>query len=142
MKIYEPKDVNEARRIISKDAGALIRCFDVELLRKLLEIKGSHSLILSLKNGKNSIRGIDSGFNHVLANLANKNGVTICFDMNELKGLDKKNKSIILSRLMQNMRICRKKKCKIKVINYRSVYDVRSLFLSLGCSSEQARDIV
>lgn len=142
MKIYEPRDIIEFRKIVSKDASVLIRCFDDELLRKVLETKGHHSLILSLKNGRNSIRGVDSGFNHVLASLASKNGITLCFDMSELKGTEKREKSAILSKLMQNLVLCRKKKCKIKVINYKSVYDVRSLFLSLGCSTEQLGEIL
>ena len=67
------------------------------------------------------LKQIDSGFNHVLGKIASNKDITIGFDLNEIQQLGKKDKAIILSKIIQNIKICRKTKVKVIFINYEDI---------------------
>lgn len=78
-----------------------------------------------------------SGLNHILCRLANENNVFIGFSLNSI--LNSENKFIILGRIMQNIKLCKKFKAKTIVASFarkpfemRSVHDIISLFKTLG----------
>jgi ribonuclease P/MRP protein subunit RPP1 len=94
---------------------------------------------------RDSLKQRDSGLNHVVAKEAKKNNIKIIIDFNELKKLKGKEKSIRLSRIIQNVKICRKAKCPIKIWDLSNKTDETSLKAfgaSVGMSSEQTRDCI
>ena len=91
----------------------------------------------------------DSGLNHVVAKEAAKRGVVVVVDFGEVSRLVGKAKALRLERLIQNIKICRKAKCPIKIVSFakngKGVVDEKGLSsfgVSLGMSSEQSRDAV
>lgn len=87
----------------------------------------------------------DSGINHVVAKEASKRGVVIIIDFNGIQKIKGKEKALRLGRLIQNVKICRKAGCDIKIAslasNQKSLVDERgrkSFGVSLGMSSSQA----
>jgi len=109
--------------------------------RKMLEY-GKFDILLSIEAGnrKNTIRQIDSGLNHVLAKIAVKNNISIGLDLNEIQKLPKTGKAKRLSRIAQNIKICRKVKTKLAVINTTNKIDVFHFLISLGASTKQAKE--
>jgi RNase P/RNase MRP subunit p30 len=78
-----------------------------------------------------------SGLNHVLCKLVKENNITIGFSLNTILNSD--DKSVILGRMIQNIKICRKFKVKTAIASFaqnplemRSIHDLLSLFVILG----------
>ena len=76
----------------------------------------------------------NSGFNHVLAKIAKKKNTTIGIDLDEIINSKGKQKSDILARTKQNIKLCNKNKLRMKFHgkNKRNIYDLKSLGLTLG----------
>jgi len=110
---------------------------------------------------KDSLKQRDSGINHVVAKLAKEKGVLIVVDMGEVRRLaslaagsgqraaGKKVLALRLSRIMQNVRVCRKAGCGIRIGSFGSkkseVFgekERRAFGFSLGMSSKQVADCV
>ena len=109
--------------------------------RSVLEY-GKFDLLLDIHSGKrkNTIKKIDSGLNHVLAKIATKNHISLGIDLKALTKLDKKEKSEVLSRIVNNIRVARKAKSKLKILNYKDKKSAFSFLLSLGASTQQAKE--
>ena len=107
---------------------------DDELNRKVLEKERIDVLLLSLTGRKDWMKQRDSGFNQVFAKLAKKNNVAIGINFDEIIDAEKKEKSEILARIRQNIKLCNKNKLKMKFISKekKDKYNLRSLGLSLG----------
>lgn len=89
-----------------------------------------------------------SGLNHVLATIARDKGVTIVINLSNLISIeDPKIKSILISRTIQNILVCRKANCKIKFATFAKfeseLLDEKQVFsigTSLRMSSQQAKE--
>ena len=74
-----------------------------------------------------SMHSRQSGFNHILAELAHKNNHTICLSHCSLLNSGAENFSIVLGRMMQNVRLCRKYKVRMKLASFaKSPYQMRA----------------
>ena len=135
------KNLEQAKNAIKKSAEKpiIIEAQDNAFNRKILEYGKFNILLLSNFQGKDSLKSLDSGLNHVLAKLAAKNKVAIGINLQKLQNLDKKQKAIQLSRIRQNLKICRKAKCEIKLINAKDSKDAQALLMSLGASTQQIK---
>jgi ribonuclease P/MRP protein subunit RPP1 len=111
--------------------------------RKLLEY-GKFDVLLSPESGsrRNTIRQIDSGLNHVLAKIATKNSVAIGIDIESISKLSKPEKAKRLAKIAQNIKICRKAKTKLAIINPVDKKDSMSLLSSLGASTQQTKQAI
>ncbi|HLF53588.1 MAG TPA: hypothetical protein VI544_00230 [Candidatus Nanoarchaeia archaeon] len=126
---------------ISKEKPIIVQAQNDEFNRKILEY-GKFNILLGIESGnrKRTIRNIDSGFNHVLAKIATKNKIALGIDMQELSNMKKEEKAKTLERLMQNIKTCRKSKTKISLLNYKDKKDAQSFLLSIGASTQQAKE--
>jgi len=115
---------------------------DDELNRKILEKEKIDILLINQSNRKDFQKQRNSGFNQVLAKLAKKNNVAIGINLDEI--IESKNKSEILSRVKQNIKLCNKNKLKMKFISEkhkRNIYDLKALGLVLGMPTQMVRDL-
>lgn len=103
---------------------------------------GKFDILLSPEKGKRerTLRQIDSGFNHVLAAIATKNKVTIGIDLGEISALPEKEKALRFERIIQNIKICRKAKTRLALLNYKDKKDAFAFLTSLGASTQQAKE--
>ncbi len=140
--IINTLDIEKARKMIreAKSKPIIVKAQDNEFNRKILEY-GKFDILLDVESGskKDSLKQMDSGLNEIIARIATKNNITIGLDLKEISNLDKKQKAITLARSSQNLKILRKTKTKLKALNYKDKIDVFSLLLSLGASSQQAK---
>ena len=121
-----------------KDAGVFIAIKSSNNDRDVIE-KSNVSMIFSLEDElrKDFIHQRASGLNHIMCNLAKQNDVIIGFSIKSILNSEKKH--IILGRIAQNIKICRKFKTKTIVASFaekpfemRSMHDITSLFGFLG----------
>lgn len=137
---------NEARKEIEKLAkegkDVIVKGDNINFNRLILENNKVDMLVLSHKDGKDKLKQRDSGLNEVLCGIAKKNDITLAFDLKELQIEDKKQRGKIIGRMMQNIFLIKKSKCKIKLINYNDKTQAFSFLLTLGASTIQAKKAV
>lgn len=144
--ITDTSNIEEAKKLIrkaekDKQRPIIVKAKDVDFNRKILEY-GKFDVLLSPESvqGRLSLRNIDSGLDYVMANLAAKNKISIGIDFSILDSIEKKEKAKILSKIKQNIDLCKKAGTKISAINYKDKRDAQSLLLSLGASTKQASE--
>ena len=109
--------------------------------KKVLELKEVDILILrNLEKSPKFKKHIYSGLNESLCKLAAKNNIKIGISLQEIVRLPKKEKALALSRIIQNIKLCRRTQTKIIFMPKQSKQDVISFFLTLKASTSQARD--
>ena len=139
-------NLEKAKNLIkqSKEKTIIVKAQNIEFNRKILEY-GKFNILLSIENNPEeykSKKNLDSGLNHVLAKIAAKKNISIGIDMEEIKNLEKKEKAIRLSKIIQNIKICRKAKTKIKLLNFKDKRTAFSFIISLGSSNQQANEAI
>lgn len=142
-KMISTNNIEQAKTLIrtSKEKPLVVLAQHDDFNRKILEY-GHFDILLGIEAGnrERTLRNIDSGFNHVLAEIAKKNKVALGIDMQELSKLKKEEKAMRLERIMQNIKICRKSSTKIILLNYKDKKDAFSFLVALGASTKQAKE--
>ncbi len=169
------KKIKSRSEVLERDDcdGYLIEASESEVRKIIASLKGKNKIIavvggdnvfnrravetlkidylVSPERGlkKDSLKQRDSGLNHVVAKEVAKRGVVIVIDFGEVSRLVGKAKALRLERIIQNIKVCRKAKCLIKIASFaetkKNVVDEKGLSsfgISLGMSSEQGRDAV
>ncbi len=105
-----------------------------DLNRKVLEKLPIQILLINLSKRKDFQKQRDSGFNQVLAKIAKKNNVIIGINFDEILSAKSKEKTKILERVKQNIKLCNKNKLKMIFISQKPKdnYDLKALGLVLG----------
>lgn len=128
----------KARKLIREEKNqnkqVIFVSSDDELARKILEKEPVSILVILQANRKDRQKQRDSGFNQVLAEIAKKNKVIIGICLDEILASREKQRADIIARVIQNIRICSKKKIPMKFCgkSIRDIYDLKSLGLILG----------
>ncbi len=145
-KIIEEKTMENARKAIdkafNKKQKIIVRARDADFNRKILENKKVNLLLSPELEGKDSLKERGSGLNEVLCKIAMKNKVKIAFDIEELQKKTGKDRAILLSRLIQNIMLCKKAGTKIEFLGEYDKKNLFSLLLTLGASTSQAKEAV
>jgi len=140
------KNAEEARQMIEKASKnkekVIVLGRDIEFNRKILENKRVNVLILNHKIGKDKLKERDSGLNQVLCKIARDNNIAFAIDFNEIISSEKKEKAKILGRIKQNIKLIKKFKNKIIVINQpEDKLSLSALFRILGADTKLASDM-
>lgn len=126
------KKIREAQKTKESGKEIVFSSNDDELNRKILEKEDIDILLIPLVSRKDRMKQRDSGFNHVLAKLAKKKNIAVGIDLDEI--ISSKEKSEILARARQNIKLCNKNKLKMQFISKKKedVYNLKSLGIVLG----------
>jgi len=135
--------INKAKGVVIVEGGS------DKINRAALENK-KVDILLGPERGrkKDHTHYRNSGLNQVLCKLANKNNIAIGFDFNDvLYAKERYNleRYIILGRMMQNVRFCRKYKVKMYVfdfLNERNKEELRSFCFVIGMTPGEAKEAV
>ena len=130
------------KNLIKKENGLkVVVAKDDSYNRKILEY-GKFDVLISVEKGnrRDGIRQSDTGLNHILAKIAKNNNICIGLDLDEIKKLELKQKALRLSKIIQNIKICRKNKVNlaVKTSSYNSAKD---FLLGLNASTTQLKDL-
>lgn len=137
------ENIEQVKRLLKNEQNPkIIVAQNDEFNRKILEY-GKFDIILSLEKGnrKNKIRQEDSGLNHVVANIAYKNKVAIGINLEEISKLQKKEKAERISKIIQNLKVCKKSKTKI-AIKTENLQKARNFLSGLGASTQQLKETI
>lgn len=146
--IISTNNINELRRQIQKaksknpEEPIIARAGDEDFNRKALEIKQVNILLSpELHERKDKLKQRDSGLNEYLCKLAAKNNVKIGIDIESIQKLDKKQKAKALSRIIQNIQLCKRTRTKIILWpeNKYDKLDSIGFITTLKGSTEQAK---
>ena len=143
----------EARRIIESLKGkkiiAIVGDSDAFNRRAIETLKINYLVSPEKNTEKNSLKQRDSGLNDFLAKEAKKRNISIVINLSELAKFSKEEKIKVIAKIIQNVKICRKTKCPIKIVNFSTEKNFlineigrKSLGFSFGMSSEQAKKCV
>jgi len=142
--IINIQNIEKAKKEIKKaNHPIIVQAQSDNFNRKILEY-GKFDILLSVESGnrRQTTRQLDSGLNHVLAKIAHNNNIAIGIDTEKIKTLSKDKKAKTLARIKQNINICKKAKTKLAIINAADKKDAFNLLLSLGASTQQAKQAV
>jgi RNase P/RNase MRP subunit p30 len=146
--IFREIDFNKLREKVKNNSNKEIIVYssDEEMSRKILEKLDISVLVVSVKDRKDFSKQRDSGLNHVLCEIARKRGVVIGIDFDEIVKSFGKVRADILGRVMQNIRLCNKKKVFMRFVSVsgikRDKYDLKSLGLVLGMPTWMTKGLV
>lgn len=143
--LISTKNLEEARRKILElnkkgEQPIIVEAQNLEFNRKILEYGKFHILLspeFSSDTNKPHLKKINSGINHILAKIASKNKIAIGIDLKKIRSLEKKEKALALMKLMEILKVCRKAKCSLTLLNFKDKKDASAFLLSLGASTEQ-----
>ena len=145
--IIQEKTFEKARAEIRKNKGKTIifSSNDDDLNRKILEKEQINILLINQTRRKDKQKQRDSGFNQVLAKIAQKKKISIGINLDEILQTKGKERSEILARIEQNIKLCNKNKIKMHFIsqkkeNLKDNYDLKSLGLILGMPTSMTKN--
>jgi RNase P/RNase MRP subunit p30 len=105
--------------------------------RAVETLKINYLVSPELGDRKDSLKQRDSGLNHVVAKAAKTRGVEIVINFDSLSEMGEKAKALRLARIIQNVKICRKAGCGIKIWGVVDEKSLKSFGEGLGMSSGQ-----
>jgi len=134
----------EIQEIKKQKKPVIVQAHDNKFNRKILENKDV-DIFLSpeLHNRKDFLKQRDSGLNEILCKLASKNNIKIGINLKPIIKSDKKQKAIALARILQNIKLCKRTKTQIIILdkdNYNK-QEIQSLFLTLGMHTKNIKII-
>lgn len=145
--ILEENNFDKARKAIRELKGKIIfSSQDEEVARKVLEKEKIEVFLIRQKGRKDRQKQRDSGLDSVTAKLAKKGNVKIGIYLDEIINSSEKEKSEILSRIRQNIKLCNKEKLKMIFItsneeDMRNIYDLKAIGLVLGMSTWMIKEL-
>lgn len=141
--ILNTNNLEKAKQFIkTAQAPIIVQSQNEDFNRKILE-HGKFQILLSPEStsGNNSVRQANSGLNHILAKIATENKVAIGINLKEISNLGKKEKAERLSKIRQNIKLCRKSKTKLIVLDA-TTQQTQNLLQSLGASTQQIKEAI
>ncbi len=146
MQIINTTNINEARKQILKlkkenpEQKIALLSQDDEFNRKALEIKDLNMLVINeALEIKDYSKQRNSQLNEVLAKICAQKGIEIGIQIDEIIRKDRKEQARALSRLMQNIMLCKKAGAKLAFVgNQKDRKALESLLLALKASTKQA----
>ena len=150
--VFIDADEKESRKIIESIKNSkkkiAIKARDEVFNRRVLEtMKIDYLVSLEINTSKDTLKQRGSGFNHVLAKIAAKNKIDIVVSLENLFLFSGIELSKYIAKIIQNIKICRKAKCNIKIASFSknkfySTNERERLGFSWGMSSQQARQAI
>jgi len=150
MPIITTPKINDALKEITKlkqkGEKIIILSQDDEFNRKILENKKINIFLINeeLEN-KDYSKQRNSGLNEVLAEMASKNKIKIGIDIEKIMKKEKKEQAKSLSRLAQNILLCKKANTDLIIFSENRLKDKRaiiSLLLTLGLDTKKAEKAI
>ena len=148
LKLHDALLVQHKKVISAKNKSKLVFVKATEDNRFAFE-KSRPSLVFALEEAqpRDFMHQRGSGLNHILCRLAKENNVKIGFSFNSILNPNAMTCAQIMGRMQQNIKLCRKFKCKTVIASFaknpfemRSPQDLMSFFIELGMHQKEAKD--
>ena len=139
--MIDTNNIEQVRKEILKlkkeNKEVIVLAKDDDFNKKIFEMKNV-DIVVGLEFGRrDKLKQRNSGMNEIIAKLAKNNNIKIGIDVNRIQKLNKLDKGRVLSRIIQNIRLCRRTGANIILLN-RDSRTASSFILSLGGDTKQA----
>ena len=129
--LVKTQNIDIMRRIIDKFSSVfsfiIVLGMNDEINRACLEHKKTNALLSpEFERKKDFINYRNSGLNQVLCKIARDNKKIIIENLSDLQG-DKKTRALLLGKIMQNARLCRKYKTKFILTFFNKMFSAFEL---------------
>lgn len=139
--MIDTNNIEQARKEIQKlkknNNKVVVLAKDDEFNRKIFEMKDVDIVVGLEFNRRDKLKQRDSGMNEVIAKLGKTNDIKIGIDISRIQKLNRLEKAKILSRIMQNIKLCRRTGAKIILLDANNK-KASSFIISLGGDTNQA----
>jgi RNase P/RNase MRP subunit p30 len=124
----KPKDVVSVRRFAKKAKFVIADSNDEQTVRFIMEQKWIHFFTdIETSTGRDHTHYRRSNFNQVLAKLAKETRKTYLVDFSNLLKVQGRKRSLLIGRIMQNIKICDKYKVPVSIATFATnKYDLRN----------------
>jgi len=102
---------------------------------------------LENKNERDFIHQRNSGLNHILAKIAHDKDKIIAFNFSTILNADSEKRALLLGRMRQNVKLCRKYKVKMFLASFasepyelRSNYELRAFGYIIGMNPKEVKE--
>ncbi|MBU2638362.1 MAG: hypothetical protein KJ955_05285 [Nanoarchaeota archaeon] len=107
----------------AKNELKIIECSE-EDIRTAVEAKKADIILVSEKTMQDSMHYRKTALDNVICTLANKKNIAFAFSFSAI--LNAKNRAVVMGKVMQNIRICRKYKARMLFASFaKSKYEMR-----------------
>jgi RNase P/RNase MRP subunit p30 len=111
--------------------------------RRVVEsLKIDYLVSPELGDRKDSLKQRDSGLNHIVAKEMAKRGIAVVVDFDSIASMNGKVKALRLARIMQNVKICRRAGCKVRILGSADEKALKSFGFGIEMSSVQVAEAV
>ena len=138
------KQIQELKKQKDKDKQQIIvQAQSPEFNRKLFENPDIDIITdLETHNRKDYMKQRDSGLNEILCKLATKNNIKIGINLKQITKQPLKIKATLLSRIRQNIQLCKRTNTKIIILGNYPKQNIMSFMQTLGASTKQAKQAI
>lgn len=146
---FEPQIL---RKMIDKSANYFKIIFVLGTNDKINRIALEHKKVSALispeyERKKDYVHYRNSGLNQVLCKIARDNNKFIFINFNDVLLSKGREKALILGRIMQNIKLCKKYNVKLRIANFssditkmRSYSDLRSFCFAIGMTNKETKE--
>lgn len=131
-------------KIFSAKDLRIIEC-DESSIRGAVEQRRADIIMVSEKNPRDSLHFRRTALDSVICSIAARNGIAFAFSFSAI--LNARNRPLILGRIMQNIRLCRKHKVKMIFASFarnkwemRAPEELRAFARTLGMTAGESND--
>ena len=112
----EIKEVSSVKELNSVKKDSVLKTQYPKLIRYILENKKIAAICsIEEESLKDFMHSRNSNLNNILCEIARKNNIGYAISMNNI--LNSKNKISLLGKILQNIKLCKKHKVKIYILN-------------------------
>lgn len=144
--LIKANSIKELRKKVDIEKGLVIVDVNSEEICKAALLNKKVDVIINQEKvfKRDHLHYRQSGLNQVFLNLAKKNNIAIGFSFNEI--LKNKNRPLLLGRMIQNIKLCRKYKVKFMLASFapgdygmRNALDLVSFLKCLGATDLESK---
>lgn len=148
IEFIKSKKVSQGHPPVGKQIKIAVLGRNDEFNRRALEtLKINYLVSPELSEQKDNLKQRMSGMNHITAKIAKDKKIVIIEGINFIFSQDdKKSKARLMSRIIQNIKLCRKAKCEIKFATFAKTPEelldekqIAAIGFSLEMSSQQVK---
>ena len=139
------KEVQQAHRKF----GLVVALGNASTGRNREILESSPDILLSphFAAGKDFMKARNAGLDSASCKIAAKNKIAVGIDFNEILHAGEREREVLIGRIMQNIKLCRKYKVKMllasfasSVLEMRSAFDLQALAQAIGMTPKEAQD--
>lgn len=138
--MIDTANIELTKKLLAKESyPKIVQAQDQIYNRKIIEWGNFNILLANFKRKKqDNLKHLDTDLNKITALIAAKKDILYGIDLQELSSLPLENLAKELARLSETIKLCKKTKTNLALLNASDKYNAKAFLIALGASTEQA----